>query len=783
MVSTMRYVIVKGEFFHGLEGALSQFLSTRPGWGSERSHSPRLGTKRRFQSRMAARIQQKWKGFVRRKAFQLELQAYQRVKTFVGVAKFVSAAISIQKHVRGRRCRRQLGRRTRLPIAKRNVYGKDKWHVLVDASQARCARFRQRRINYVAALERLVALVATRQAKLAQFRELQHLLATTPPDQTIATSLIDGFPSKYAAPIVDKFLARSLPKLEAKVLGCENEWTTTRTNDPILHDASTMISSKYRVVRCKRKYENERAACRARQLQLVHSSAACMVRMNFAMKQRALNRIIDAATRISSWWKMTQAKSVLKALRKAHAHLLLQVFRRLFLTMRSRAPIARRACFCSMIVRQYHKLVARRLSTRVFQAWRGYTIQELDLARQRREIEQAGMRRIIHSSACQIQHLVHRFVHDTRPKYAKEVMDVMHPVVASYVAKCSESGDLAQLIHAIHNDVNSWPSVDSIWTTLADRYHYPLALPEPVQVWWPSTLAILQLGKNEQTKVVPWRIKDLAFLDSISSRYAAMDLLGMHLVAIEARHEVVCVVRSYLVHLMTTHKLLKPGKLRPRMATEKQWSIAATTMALRTWSSRLKQDYEIRSQLHASPGTTTAETNQFYMQFHSDSGSYPSLCSNCYAMLEPELYPSQCTCGFDYIRRPTMAITTSPQGNFHDSRGKNNNGKASILTNRQEFQGEASDLLLVHAFFHAMAPLGHQNRLLPPPQLWRIAMAQALPFIEVMHANKLHSLDALYQEPASLMGNAMQLPARVYARLVEFVDELVCQHKQLQDTR
>ncbi|CAK4107012.1 unnamed protein product [Aphanomyces euteiches] len=299
-------------------------------------------------------------------------------------------------------------------------------------------------------------------------------------------------------------------------------------------------------------------------------------------------------------------------------------------------------------------------------------------------------------------------------------MDVMHPVVASYVAKCSESGDLAQLIHAIHNDVNSWPSVDSIWTTLADRYHYPLALPEPVQVWWPSTLAILQLGKNEQTKVVPWRIKDLAFLDSISSRYAAMDLLGMHLVAIEARHEVVCVVRSYLVHLMTTHKLLKP----------------ATTMALRTWSSRLKQDYEIRSQLHASPGTTTAETNQFYMQFHSDSGSYPSLCSNCYAMLEPELYPSQCTCGFDYIRRPTMAITTSPQGNFHDSR---------------EFQGEASDLLLVHAFFHAMAPLGHQNRLLPPPQLWRIAMAQALPFIEVMHANKLHSLDALYQEPAKSM--------------------------------
>ncbi|KAG9404794.1 hypothetical protein AC1031_005000 [Aphanomyces cochlioides] len=301
-----------------------------------------------------------------------------------------------------------------------------------------------------------------------------------------------------------------------------------------------------------------------------------MVRMNFAMKQRAINRIIHAATTISSWWKMTQAKSVLKALRKAHAHLLLQVLLRIFLTMRSRACVAKRACFCSMIVvrrsdvvflefpfhqSQYHKLVARRLSTRVFQAWRGYTIQEIDLARQRREIEQAGMRRIIHSSACRIQHVVHRFVHDTRPKYTREVMDVIHPVVASHVANCSQSGDLAHLIHAIHNDVNSWPSVDSIWTTLADRYHYPLALPEPVQLWWPSTLAILQLDKNEQTKVLPWRIKDLAFLDAISSRYAAMDLLGMHLVAIEARHEGVCVVRSYLVHLMTTHKLLKPGKL------------------------------------------------------------------------------------------------------------------------------------------------------------------------------------------------------------------------------
>ncbi|CAK4186902.1 unnamed protein product [Aphanomyces euteiches] len=310
MVSTMRYVIVKGEFFHGLEGALSQFLSTRPGWGSERSHSPRLGTKRRFQSRMAARIQQKWKGFVRRKAFQLELQAYQRVKTFVGNASsgFAhsmdgarSGKIRVGGHFNPKtRSRTTMStptwssnsppncqavqylcgwERCDLDSMARNVYGKDKWHVLVDASQARCARFRQRRINYVAALERLVALVATRQAKLAQFRELQHLLATTPPDQTIATSLIDGFPSKYAAPIVDKFLARSLPKLEAKVLGCENEWTTTRTNDPILHDASTMISSKYRVVRCKRKYENERAACRARQLQYVYDQKQVLTKL------------------------------------------------------------------------------------------------------------------------------------------------------------------------------------------------------------------------------------------------------------------------------------------------------------------------------------------------------------------------------------------------------------------------------------------------------------------------------------------------------------------------
>ncbi|CAK4107008.1 unnamed protein product [Aphanomyces euteiches] len=212
---------------------------------------------------MAARIQQKWKGFVRRKAFQLELQAYQRVKTFVGNASsgFAhsmdgarSGKIRVGGHFNPKtRSRTTMStptwssnsppncqavqylcgwERCDLDSMARNVYGKDKWHVLVDASQARCARFRQRRINYVAALERLVALVATRQAKLAQFRELQHLLATTPPDQTIATSLIDGFPSKYAAPIVDK-----------------------------------------------RKYENERAACRARQLQYVYDQKQVLTKL------------------------------------------------------------------------------------------------------------------------------------------------------------------------------------------------------------------------------------------------------------------------------------------------------------------------------------------------------------------------------------------------------------------------------------------------------------------------------------------------------------------------
>ncbi|CAK4682432.1 unnamed protein product [Aphanomyces euteiches] len=249
MVSTMRYVIVKGEFFHGLEGALSQFLSTRPGWGSERSHSPRLGTKRSVEALRICSLQRvgdsraAWqrafsksgkgmasaaisshgnsRSFVRRKAFQLELQAYRRVKTFVGNASsgFAhsmdgarSGKIRVGGHFNPKaRSRTTMStptwssnsspncqavqylcgwERCDLDSMARNVYGKDKWHVLVDASQARCARFRQRRINYVAALERLVALVATRQAKLAQFRELQRLLATTPPDQSIFISSI-----------------------------------------------------------------------------------------------------------------------------------------------------------------------------------------------------------------------------------------------------------------------------------------------------------------------------------------------------------------------------------------------------------------------------------------------------------------------------------------------------------------------------------------------------------------------------------------------------------------
>ncbi|ETV67041.1 hypothetical protein, variant 2 [Aphanomyces astaci] len=692
--------------------------------------------------------------YTHRRLLHLHLRARRKYALKAGLPLYEHAATTIQKLVRGRQSRRHLQQRGRHVLEKRNVYGKPQWWVLDDVvtSQVRLARLQRRRDEYQALVQQLRCDEQAKKMALDRFRALEAMLTLSPPDQPIQTDLVDGYPSAYAHDVVQRFLAQHLPKSRANLSAAETELRLATQSHPLLHQAATIISARYRVMQCKIPFLQHRNAVRATEIRFKRSKAESLVRMNVAMHQRAVLRIHGAATTISSWWKMVAAVALGISLRKRRAHFKLNVLLAIVMTMLPKAKAARRRHLVATVVVRYRAVVSTRLVTKVVAAWKGYAKEEVALGMQRRAREERGMLCFIESCVRRLQRSVKHFLHTTRPNYTRAVVSGLHPVVALHLEQCQ--GDLAILARAVESDVQGWLGAEdfSLWVHLANEYCLPLALLEPVDAWWPRALELLRLHVQSSDRQ-PWRVCVLAFLDDVSPHYAAMDAMGTQLLHIEAKHELVCVARSYLVHLCATHHVA----MHPNRAV-----LAGQELA-KQW----QQDLAIRRHLHASPNTTTEAAIACYSRFHSDNGPSPLLCSNCFVMFEYDLHPSQCPCGFAYIRRPTTCTYVQPVP-LH------NNEMVVRFPH-----AERSDLLLVHAYFHALAPLGHANRLQSPPHLWRLAVTRALPWIEVLSSHNLHTLDALCQLPRKLVENTVNLPVRVHAHLVAMVAELTRQWQEL----
>ncbi|OQR98012.1 hypothetical protein ACHHYP_09254 [Achlya hypogyna] len=710
MVATMRCVVVVSEFFHLLPRDLAE-------------HCPR------FDSTHVVRLSPR--------ALSIRC-AYLKVhgSCCPGTMKFERAATSIQRvfrghHGRGALCRRpkeqKLGQ-----LQLMSFYGKtERWvYCPPPRRETPVEALSRRRVAYHTQWRELCSLRDKQQAVLATHLALQGLLDRCN-GKDIATSLIDGFPSTYAPPIIQSFLSRRLPTCQSDVQATTIALQYEATVQPLLHHAVTLISARLRMRPVRVAFLKRRAVYRAAEIRRAKSEAACLKRLTGCMQRRHHAMAVAAATTVASWWRMLRAIPVRLALRRAHA--LRQLSLAVWIVWRAK-PLAKVARYCVQqrrVERHVRQLVWRRMLGEIFAGWCAFVASAQDKRRRRRALYEAGMRQGIHRAAICLQRTTRRYLFILRPRYTVEVLPQLHPLLAHHVARWTQIAFVSAVavLDAVRVDLAArCEPIDPLWRQLAAKYKLPVSEFDPLETWLP-TVARESFGANWVTRMEtrPWRMAFLAFLESCGFWYERAAARPAQLAAIEGRLEADCVMTSYAAHLAATHR-------RPFFETDPRPLVA-------DWHRLL----QLRRRMVASAATTADDTQAALARFHHEAGPEKTLCEHCFAMLRIDA-PSACrVCGFSFLERPTAASVASADAE------------------------EPVDLVVLHAFFHAMAPVGHANRLREVPALWKRATAHALPWIQVLYDAGLRSLVDVLVLPPCLLTNAIGLPTAVHAKLLLFL--------------
>ncbi|KDO26392.1 hypothetical protein SPRG_08195 [Saprolegnia parasitica CBS 223.65] len=714
LVASMRCVVVVSEFFHLLGPALT----------AHALHFD-LSAVVRTSPRAPLPVQDgdaHPTAFVRRRRFFRVLYAHKRHNAKRGMAKFERAARTLQRVYRGYHCRQRLSQRPKDVLRGSNIYGGDERLVYrpPDRVDTRLQRLRARREAYHLTWHDLLALQAKHNVVLAAHVALQEQLQLANGND-VATSLIDGFPSTYAPTIVAH---RDVDAARVALL-------YERLVQPLVHAAVTLVSARLRMRPVRSAFLVRRSIHRARERRRATSHAACLLRLTTTMQRRHLEDANSAATKLASWWRMLQAIPVRLRLRRAHALKQLGVVTWMLLRAKRIARAARYAVHQRHVERHVRQRVWRRWLGSVFGSWRRFVhmVQNERLARRR--LYDDGLQKGLHRAAATIQRVTRRYLVDARRCYMEHVRSDLHPFVARYETQWQDDGTVPSALvlstFAADMAARCEPTNDETWASWAIEYRLPWTRLDPLSTWLPDTTRRC-FGASAATRVErwPWRGLFLAFLERVSAWYRHESSRPAQRRAIEGRVEAACTMLSYAAYLAASRRL--PSRHDAR-ALQVEW---ATALAA-------------RRRLVASPATTDTRTLASYCTFHRAMGE--TLCDHCWAMLEVERDATACaTCGHAFLARPTESSMASADA------------------------VEPIDLLVLHAFFHAMAPVGHANRLRPVPSVWKAATAHALPWIETLYGHGLRTLHDVVHRPQQL--GLVGLPRGVHAILLHFVEEL-----------
>jgi hypothetical protein len=408
----------------------------------------------------------------------------------------------------------------------------------------------------------------------------------------------------------------------------------------------------------------------------------------------------------------------------------------------------------------------RRVMAACWTVWRGVVTHKRERRARISLALASGHTKWVSSKAVRLQRLFRRAM-ELRHSLDGQIVPGLHFVLRHTVdtavaSSCATRDQFLQFYQQVTQTLRSWREPPRRLHFLAQQYALPLDVLRLDEVW-------LWLRNEQQQQWehdwfldlrAPLAIRTLRFLATLSDFFTRQDRIAFQIDQIWLHFEALQCVRGYLAHLFAHNAV---------------WYTPATTFSAHDrqraveW---LRQLVREETQEDSQPWSMAATATDLpYIVFHC---VWTDLCERCFAMEGDRLARSCSSCGHLHhehstVVRPSHAVI-SPQEDGDTQEPKWIKGS------------ERCDLVVVNAFFHALAPRGHAHReLYKPETMWQLALAKALEPVSLLYERfEIRTLnDLLVQTNEGAWVEV--LPAQVAAKLSLFLrlikQELIAIHQ------
>lgn len=315
----------------------------------------------------------------------------------------------------------------------------------------------------------------------------------------------------------------------------------------------------------------------------------------------------------------------------------------------------------------------------------------------------------------------------------------------------------AALYEHLLQNVSSWRAPEPHLRYLAKRYSLQLeALPATrIRAWLRHKRRHVSDSEGFLDLHSPFPTRTLEFLAQMSTYYALERLVSSQRMQVRAQYEARMVVREYLALLYANNQVL----YTPATISSAQCRREAVEILQRRdgeeWMHPTDASGKRPDPSSVDNENASAMTRHAFTSFHC---VWSDLCEKCLALQHHQSRTCAC-CGHRHSERSTAATpghaasrksrlrSLAPESG-EDSQS---NASASPSNNPQEqlprlvHDQERCDFLVINAFFHALAPLEHENRTAHAPEvIWKLAMAHATASVAILYDElKILSLDSM----------------------------------------
>lgn len=492
---------------------------------------------------------------------------------------------------------------------------------------------------------------------------------------------------------------------------------------------------------------------------LVVSKELCYERLNEQLRRRHEQLWTSSATVLASLYHIARSKALLYRHHQQHAASTVVRWYRLVRLRRE----AEKCLAWLRIEQQAHELSAGLVRRRLAATW-GQWKRHTESARARNETIaeriRHGDRRWITAHARRIHQLYEIAMAKRRlaterltPQLDADVLRLLDVVLASQASRLTDKRAICTAFYdRLVADVSVWRAPEPHLRFLAKRYGLRLeALPvNKIRAWLTRRQQHVADSDGFLDLYAPLVVRTLEFVAEVSAYYTLQTRVASQRRLVLAQYEAKIVVRHYLALLYANHRVV----FSPATTASAQLREQALVVLVRRDKEEWIKD-PVATELGRESVSFRSEvpTRDAFTSFHCVMSD---LCEKCLALQHPPQQSCLC-CGHQRFERSTAAApghavsstvrrraaserASSLSAALDDDNDHNDNLSDQLIDSQ-----EACDFLVLNAVFHALAPLGHENRHAhASATLWKLAMAHATPCVAILYEQlQVQSLDRL----------------------------------------